>query len=93
MEKKLYEQIDAMKGVAIFLVVLGHSIIMYPIDILHNSEVWYGLFRWLSSVHMPLFFMISGYCFSYKKGALIHALIIHFLINYIYFFQSPWILQ
>lgn len=60
-----YDQIDALKGIAIFLVVLGHSIILYPID-LHQNSVCDFIFRWLSSVHMPLFFMISGFCFSYN---------------------------
>ncbi len=62
-----YDQIDALKGFAIFLVVLGHSIILYPID-LHQNSVCDFIFRWLSSVHMPLFFMISGFCFSCREG-------------------------
>lgn len=64
-EKPHYNQIDALKGVAIFLVVLGHSIILYPIN-LHNNNICDYIFRWLSSVHMPLFFTISGFCFSYR---------------------------
>lgn len=60
-----YVQIDALKGIAIFLVVLGHSIIEYPID-LHQNAVCNFIFRWLSGVHMPLFFLISGFCFSYR---------------------------
>lgn len=65
--KRHYSQIDALKGIAIFLVVLGHSIILYPID-LHQNEICEFIFRWLSSVHMPLFFVISGFCFSYQGG-------------------------
>ena len=61
----LFEQIDALKGIAIFLVVLGHGIIFYPVD-LHQNVVCESIFRWLSSVHMPLFFLISGFCFSFK---------------------------
>lgn len=60
-----YDQIDALKGMAIFLVVLGHGIIHYPID-LHQNVVCDYIFRWLSSVHMPLFFIVSGFCFSFK---------------------------
>lgn len=63
-EKVRYRQIDALKGIAIFLVILGHSIIRYPVD-LHRDRVCLFLFRWLSSVHMELFFIISGFCFSY----------------------------
>lgn len=61
-----FDEIDALKGIAIFLVVLGHSIIVYPIN-LHENAICDFLFRWLSSVHMPLFFCISGYCFSYNN--------------------------
>ena len=62
---KVYlEEIDTLKGIAIFLVVLGHSIIYFPID-LHMNSICDFIFRWLSSVHMPLFFVVSGYCYSY----------------------------
>ena len=47
----------------IILVVLGHSgfeepIIQQKLDLLH---------KWIYSFHMPLFFMISGYLFSYTN--------------------------
>lgn len=45
-------QVDVMKGVAIILMVIGHSHISY-----YGTKVIY-LF------HMPLFFMISGYLFK-----------------------------
>lgn len=62
--KKNIPQIDALKGIAIFLVVLGHSIIVFPIN-LHENPVCAYIYSWLSSVHMPLFFTISGLCFHY----------------------------
>lgn len=65
MEKPRYEWVDALKGVAIFLVVLGHSIIEYPIN-LHENYVCKVIFTRLSFVHMPIFFIVSGFCFSYK---------------------------
>lgn len=64
-DRPYYSQIDALKGIAIFLVILGHSIILYPID-LHQNERCLFLFNWVSSVHMELFFVISGFCFSYR---------------------------
>ena len=64
-DRPQYSQIDALRGIAIFLVVLGHSIILYPID-LHQNDICLFIFNWLSSVHMPLFFAISGFCFSYR---------------------------
>lgn len=62
-EKKYFPEIDVLKGFAIFLVVLGHSIIVYPVNLHENADcLW--LFDFVSSVHMPLFFLISGFCFS-----------------------------
>ena len=58
-------KIDAMRGTAIFMVVLGHSIIYYPIN-LHEVAWCQNLFLLLSSVHMPLFFLLSGFCYQYK---------------------------
>lgn len=85
-EKYYYSQIDALKGIAIFLVVLGHSIIYYPID-LHQNDVCAFVFQWVSSVHMPLFFVISGFCFSYQGNyrAYIGKKIKRLLIPYIVF--------
>lgn len=84
--KIYYSQIDALKGIAIFLVVLGHGIILYPID-LHQNDVCEFVFRWLSSVHMPLFFMISGFCFSYRGsyGQFIWKKVKRLLIPYFVF--------
>lgn len=66
-EKKHIEQIDTLKGIAIFLVILGHSIIKYPIN-LHDNVVCEYIYKLASSVHMPLFFVISGYCYSLKTN-------------------------
>lgn len=81
-----YSQIDALKGIAVFLVVLGHSIILYPID-LHQNDICLFVFNWLSSVHMPLFFVISGFCFSYqgKYGPYIRKKVKRLLIPYTVF--------
>ena len=48
--------VDILKGIAIFLVVLGHTA---PI----NSFVVFCIF----SFHMPLFFIIAGYLFNFEK--------------------------
>lgn len=45
--------IDIAKALGILLVVLGH---------LTNSSSYIG--HWISSFHMPLFFVLSGICFS-----------------------------
>lgn len=58
-----YKTIDILRGIAITLVVLGHAIIIFPVN-LHEVPWCSFVFTWLSSVHMPLFFVISGFCYS-----------------------------
>lgn len=58
-------QVDALRGIAIFLVVLGHSIIVYPVN-LHEIDLWRFIYNLINSVHLPLFFLISGFCFAYR---------------------------
>lgn len=63
--KKHYREIDSLKGFAIFLVVLAHAIIYFPVNL--HEVPWCGvLFKLVSGIHMPLFFAISGFCFSYR---------------------------
>lgn len=51
---------DAIKALAIWLVVLGHSI-----QHLSGVDYWNdALFQFIYSFHMPLFFMISGFFFA-----------------------------
>lgn len=54
MQRLLY--LDAMKGILIVLVILGHAIQFTIADYQHVF-----LFRFIYSFHMPLFFLISGY--------------------------------
>lgn len=64
--RKRYKEIDIIKGLAIAMVIMGHSIIVYPINLCNIAP--YGFFhRFLSSAHMPLFFMISGFCFGFSN--------------------------
>lgn len=58
MNKVYFREIDIMKGIGIFLVVLGHLNTLPGI-----SKVIYGF-------HMPLFFFISGFVFN-KKSSLV----------------------
>lgn len=59
--------VDSMRGIAILLVFLGHSIISKPVDI--SLE-----FKWLTNIihatHMHVFFFISGYCYKPTKNDL-----------------------
>lgn len=52
---------DILKGIAIYMVVMGH-VLTYGISGTEPSVV----FRLIGSVHMPLFFFISGY-FTIKE--------------------------
>lgn len=61
---KHIHEIDALKGWAIFLVVLGHAIIVHPIN-LHSNIYCNALFSFVSLFHVKLFFLISGFCFAY----------------------------
>ncbi len=57
--RRLY-YFDMLKGLAIFLVVMGHVLTMCIREIDRAF-----LFKFIGQVHMPLFFFISGY-FTYK---------------------------
>ena len=52
------KQIDMARGIAIILVIIGHAI--------SDSNVMFNKF--ILSFHMPLFFVISGMCFSPQKS-------------------------
>lgn len=54
---------DILKGMAIFLVVMGHVLTMCIREIDRAL-----LFKIIGQVHMPLFFFISGY-FTYKASS------------------------
>lgn len=55
---------DVLKGIAIFMVVIGHVLTMCVRQI--DSAL---LFKFVGAVHMPLFFFISGwFTFSVKPG-------------------------
>lgn len=70
MASQRIEYLDAVKGFAIFLVVVGHAILWnapdWELNIqfdAHNPSALYRgiIFQWIYSFHMPLFFMISGF--------------------------------
>ena len=62
--------IDALKGVAIILVVIGHSIQINDPNYDDNL-----LFRIIYSFHLPMFFFLSGFILSTQLG--------HSLLNYL----------
>lgn len=54
--KKRVTYLDLAKGIGIILVVLGHM-----------ENINAGLRTWISSFHMPLFFVISGMLIALKN--------------------------
>lgn len=63
------ENIDILRGIATILMVLGHSFIVYPINI---SEVpWCAaISHFIYTFHMELFFILAGivyHCVCYKE--------------------------
>ena len=83
---KHIQEVDTLKGWAIFLVVLGHAIIVYPID-LHANVYCDALFSFVSSFHVKLFFLVSGFCFSFRGnyGQYIKKKVFRLLIPYYVF--------
>lgn len=53
------EELDLLRGIAIILMITGHSILVHPIDF--TAIPWcQSLHNWIYSFHMELFFLISG---------------------------------
>jgi len=64
-------KVDNLRAIAICLVVLGHSIILYSStwDIYETNINVYFLDimkKWIDLIQMPLFFSLSGYLFTYS---------------------------
>lgn len=58
-------KIDLFKGVAISLVLIGHSI--QGACTIENSDCFENIFfKTIYSFHVPLFMLISGYLFYYS---------------------------
>lgn len=57
-EKKRVTYLDAAKGIGIILMVLGHLI--GSVQTIDYKTYLVPVYHWLTSFHMPLFFVISG---------------------------------
>jgi len=73
MEKRRLEYIDAIKGLAIFLMVMGHVLPWSFEDFyaVRDNGPYSASFWWrvIYAFHMPLFFCVSGFLYG-KKGNL-----------------------
>ena len=54
--------IDLVKAIGIILVIIGHGIQEYNLNMNFLEVIIY-------SMHMPLFFILSGYLFKYHSEA------------------------
>lgn len=77
------EYIDYLKGLAIFLVVVGHCWL---------TE--YGMFWFIYRFHMPLFFCISGYLFKNNRTfkQFIFNKLKHIILPYFVYFVISFVL-
>ena len=57
MQQKRLDYLDMAKGIGIFLVILGH------IEYIQEDTL-----KWISSFHMPLFFVVGGILARLKQG-------------------------
>ena len=66
--KQRNEYLDIVKGIAITLVVLGHSIQYGTFEFSGDQYFNNALFQLIYSFHMPLFMLVSGYLFYYSTA-------------------------
>lgn len=71
------ESLDILKGIGIILVVVGHMI---------GKQLY--IRPWIYAFHMPLFFMLSGYCFNIAK----HPQLLPFAVSRVWTLLVPCVL-
>lgn len=58
---KRLKEMDILRGIAILLVVVGHSFPDSNTNVFNNVQIYKYLYKIIYSFHMPLFFFISGF--------------------------------
>ena len=84
--KQRIPEIDVLRGLGIVFVLLGHAIIVYPIN-LHSIPIFQFVFNIVSSVHIYLLFLLAGFCYRKKADYLeyLWGKVKHIMIPYIIF--------
>ena len=84
-EKKRNQFVDIMRGIAMLLVVLGHTMTGSTI----NSQSSF-LFNVIWTLQMPLFILISGYVTRYSKELENKSELIFYLKKRTFSYLLPW---
>lgn len=84
---KRNEFVDVMRGVAILLVVLGHTMT----GCTANSESSF-LYNVIWSIQMPLFFLISGYVTKYSKSIKTTSDLCNYIKRRSIAYMWPWLI-
>lgn len=79
--------IDCSRGIAILLVIFGHS--MIKDFTIHNRLIYY-LRYFIYTIHMPLFFIISGFLFEKNLKKYINTKKINYVIDKFLKFMIPY---
>lgn len=62
-----YREIDILRGFAIVLVIFGHAIVVYPVNLM-NVAWCKSAFSFVITLHMPIFFGVAVFCFHQNKS-------------------------
>ena len=85
MARNRIEEVDILRGIAAILMILGHSFIVYPVDI--STVPWcHWIGHFIYTFHMELFFVPAGavyHCSNYK--IFIGKKIKRILVPYVFF--------
>lgn len=83
-----YIELTYLKGIAIILVILGHSFSFTGFDLIDKDKyyIYYYIYNTIYSFHMPLFFIVSGFLANkeYQIKAFYFSKIKRLLIPYIF---------
>lgn len=90
---KRIEEVDVLRGLAAIFMILGHSFIVYPVDI--SKVPWCASMQhYIYTFHMELFFVLAGivyHCTSYKTY--IQKKVKRILIPYLFFGGAALLLR
>lgn len=81
-----FKELNVAKGIAILLVLLGHSFILYPVNMLDVKWCdW--MYHVIYSFHMPVFFFVSGLLFAnsshHQYGYILKSKAMRLLLPYL----------